>query len=306
MTSSSSTTSTTSATKSGGLRDGFHRFPSFYGLALPALAVPKSSLALRADRSTVDVLAPVRIPGLCAGAVGGLPPAGLAAATPFTNDSTAVATVVDTAAAVAVRASLADAEWRLLLVVVAPAPTGAGDDGVGVAILLSRNPLAASLTFVGDGGRNGGVERYDESPGEGCVNPALVRVCPERNKKLPWTREKRACGRRHKGQHFVVSCRQGKPNIACPSASSKGRRRARGGSWGVRDSSAYQHALRPRSSTSLRTKAATLYLGNISPVKKTVQASFNIKVWCSLDLPLMEATHRRENALRSYLNYRIP
>lgn len=138
--------------------------PFFSYCTFPALAVPKRSLALRAARSTVDVLAPVRIPGLCAGAVGGLPPAGLATAAPFNKESTAVATVVDIAAVVAVCASLAastcdgDAKRWLLVVAVSMAAAKTDADGVGAAILWSRNPLAASLTCSQNGGQRKGRE----------------------------------------------------------------------------------------------------------------------------------------------------
>lgn len=115
--------------------------PPRFGLTLPVLEVAKRSLALRVDRSAaIDVRAPVRIPGFCAGAVGGLPPppAGFAPAAPPTKISAANATAAAVDAATAV------------------SPEGVGDDGLVVAavatgageeILWLRNPRVASLTY---------------------------------------------------------------------------------------------------------------------------------------------------------------
>lgn len=122
------------------------------GLTLPELEVDKRSFALRVDRScATDVRAPVRIPGLCAGAVGGLPPpppAGFAAAAPPT-----------------IKVSAANATAAVAFDVDAASPEGFGDDGsvvtgafaagIGEAILWSRNPRSASLTCGNQRGRKG-------------------------------------------------------------------------------------------------------------------------------------------------------
>lgn len=122
------------------------------GLTLPELEVDKRSFALRVDRScATDVRAPVRIPGLCAGAVGGLPPpppACFAAAAPPT-----------------IKVSAANATAAVAVDVDAASPEGFGDDGsvvtgafaagIGEAILWSRNPRSASLTCGNQRGRKG-------------------------------------------------------------------------------------------------------------------------------------------------------
>lgn len=110
---------------------GAHRARPRFGPTLPVLEVVMRSLALRADRSVaIDVRAPVRIPGFWAGAVGGLllpPPAGFATAPPPVKGPSANAT---TAAAVD-----------------AVSPDGAVAAGIWAAILWSRNPRSAPLTF---------------------------------------------------------------------------------------------------------------------------------------------------------------
>lgn len=121
---------------------------------LPELAVPTSSFALRVDCSVVDVLAPVRIPGFCAGAVGGLPPppASLPAPPPTSNESIATAT-----ADVSLDGESGgedDDESLLLLVGV----VGIGGVGAAVATLWSRNPLAAPSTCVSYAAETGMIE----------------------------------------------------------------------------------------------------------------------------------------------------
>lgn len=118
------------------------------------LEVATRSFALRVDRSAaIDVRAPARNPGLCAGAVGGLPlppPACFAAAPP----SAKVAAANPTAATV-------DA-------VAAVFPESVGDDGsvatgavateAAEVVLWSRNPRSAPLTFGGQRRERGGVQ----------------------------------------------------------------------------------------------------------------------------------------------------
>lgn len=102
----------------------------------------------------MDVLAPVRIPGFCAGAVGGLPPppAGLPAAPPTSNESIATAT-----ADVSLDGDSGgeDDDESLLLGV---GVVGVGGFGAAVATLWSRNPLGAPSTYVSCEAETGVVE----------------------------------------------------------------------------------------------------------------------------------------------------
>lgn len=102
------------------------------------------SLVLRVDRSVAtDVRAPVRIPGLCAGAVGGLPPPpppGFAAAPPISTLSGANAAAAAAAPAVDDAVSPEGSDNDGLVV------TGAVATRIGEAILKSRNPRSAFLT----------------------------------------------------------------------------------------------------------------------------------------------------------------
>lgn len=113
-------------------------------------------MALRVIRSiAVDVRAPVRSPGLCAGAVGGLPPPppppppppGLvdptAAATETPRFNVAVNVSKASSFAVAPGAVVGD-DGRLVAAMLASEAVAAG---AGEAILWSRNPRAAPSTF---------------------------------------------------------------------------------------------------------------------------------------------------------------
>lgn len=171
-----------------------------------------SSLALLVDRSTdTDVRAPVRTPGFCAGAVGGLPPplpAGFAAPPPAGKGSPEKDTAAgaDSAAAAAAAAVSPEgavvpflaAAAAVVVVFVAPATALAG---AGERILWSRNPLATPLTLGWGNGDRGVkalhvrrrfkifssdwllvVERFffggRRKPGQHDFREAIVRVRP--------------------------------------------------------------------------------------------------------------------------------